>query len=159
MARPAEFEKHLRTLRTLPARAGSATAGLTDAQLDTPYREGGWTARQVVHHLADAHLNAAVRVRLALTEDHPTVKPYDQDRWAALEDARTLPLGPSLDILRGVHERLVALFESLPDDAWNRTVHHPEAGTIRVSDFLSIYSAHGDHHLDQILDLRRRSEW
>jgi hypothetical protein len=152
-------EEQIHALRVLPDQVARAVSGLDDSKLDTPYREGSWTIRQVVHHLADAHLNAAVRIRLALTEDHPTVKPYDQDAWAELSDARSHPVEPSIAILRGVHQRLVALFEDLPEEAWERTVDHPEAGDLRVADFLRIYAAHGSGHLSRIEELRERKGW
>ena len=145
-------------IRELPAITESAVAGLTDEQLDTRYREGGWTLRQVVHHLADSHLNAFVRVKLALTEDHPRVKTYDQDLWADLPDSK-LPVESSLQILRGLHERWTVLLESLPAPAFDRTVSHPDNGDMSIDDFLRIYADHGRNHVNQIVGLRESKGW
>lgn len=136
----------------------SAISGLNDKQLDTPYRDGGWTPRQVVHHLADSHMNAFLRFRWLITEDHPTIKTYDQDLWAALPDS-SLPLDSSLNILEGLHERWAVLLESLPDEAWSRKGTHPELGEVALDDLLEIYSGHGVHHAGQITDLRARKGW
>ena len=145
-------------LLELPGLVEEAVRGLDDAQLDTPYRDGGWSVRQVVHHLADSHLNALIRMKLTLTEEHPPLKPYDQDEWARLGDA-ALPVAPSLAILRGVHERWAALLESLPEEAWSRTAYHPERGDITLDDQLSLYAGHGVHHVGQITGLRTRNGW
>lgn len=145
-------------IASLPDELEAAVAGLDDAQLDTPYRDGGWTIRQVVHHLADSHSNALIRMKLVLTEDHPTLKPYDQDRWALLADA-ALPLAPSLTLLRGLHERWHALLEKMPADAWSRAAHHPENGEMSLDDLLRVYAGHGRGHVGQIAGLRERKEW
>src|SRR3954452_3299001 len=110
----------------LPARLRAAVRGLTDAQLDTPYRPGGWTVRQLVHHVADSHMNAYTRFRLALTEDNPTIKPYDESRWAELSDATTTPIQLSLDLLDAMHQRLVVLLRGMSDADFVRTLSHPE---------------------------------
>lgn len=147
-------------LTQLPERVRAAVNGLTDAQLDTPYRPDGWTVRQVVHHMADSHLNAATRVRLALTEDNPTIKPYIEGKWAALPDATTLAVEPSLQILEGVHARLVALFRSLDDAAFARTVVHPEHGrTMSIDVLTALYGWHSRHHVRHITALRERMGW
>jgi len=112
-------------LAALPAGLRSAVADLNDSQLDTPYREGGWTVRQLVHHVADSHINAYVRIRLALTEDWPTIKPYEQTKWAELHDARTLPVAVSLVLLTALHQRWVVLLDSLNDADWQRGYVHP----------------------------------
>lgn len=135
-----------------------ALAGLTDPQLDTPYRDGGWTVRQVVHHLADSHANAYLRFRWVVAEDNPTIKSYDQDVWATFADSR-LPVEPSLAVIEGLHEKWAAFIESLPDDAWSRTALHPERGAIDLDDLLDVYSAHGANHAGQITDLRERRGW
>jgi len=151
--------KLIAQFETLPAEAYESIHGLDDAQLDTPYRDGGWTARQVIHHLADSHMNAATRVRCALTEVNPTLKPYDQDAWATLPDMR-MNTEVSLHILRGIHPRLAEVFRRLPDAAWSRTTFHPEMDkTLTVEDILVIYAGHGPHHLDQIRGLRKRMGW
>ncbi len=135
-----------------------AVEGLSDSQLDTPYRDGGWTVRQVVHHLADSHANAYLRFRWVVTEDHPTIKTYDQDVWATLPDTM-LPLEPSLKIVDGLHERWAAFLSALPDNAWSRTATHPERGEITLDDLLDIYSEHGEKHAGQITGLRARKGW
>ncbi len=145
-------------IRALPARVRASVAGLGDDALDTSYRQDGWSPRQIVHHLADSHLNALIRIKLALTEEHPTIKPYDQEAWANLADS-ALPVDTSLGILDGLHARWVALLESLDDDGWARTVTHPEIGAVRVDFFLQMYGWHGDHHTTQIEQLRERQGW
>lgn len=149
----------IESIRTLPDALESAVRGLTDPELDTPYRKGGWTVRQVVHHLADSHLNAFVRMKLILTEDHPTLKPYDQNRWAVLPDSLRMPVGPSLALVRGLHERWCALLESVRESEWSKTAHHPERGEVSLDGILSTYAHHGRNHVEQILGLRRRQGW
>lgn len=146
-------------IRALPQLARAAVAGLDDAQLDTPYREGGWTPRQVIHHLADSHMNAYVRTRLILTEERPRLKPYDQEAWARLPDAHRLPVDGSLAILEGLHVRWCRLLEELPEPAWARTGEHPEFGTISLDDILDTYARHGENHVGQIAGLRKRMGW
>jgi hypothetical protein len=137
----------------------AAIAGLTDEQLDTPYRDGGWTPRQVVHHVADSHMNAVLRCRWVASEDHTTLKTYDQDVWAQFADVK-LPLEPSLRILDGLHERWAVFLSSLPEDAWSRKAIHPDyADEITLSDLLDTYSDHGAKHAKQITDLRARKGW
>jgi hypothetical protein len=146
-------------IAALPARMRAAVAGMGDEQLDTPYREGGWTVRQVVHHVADSHLNAFVRLKLALTEDNPTIKPYDEKSWAALADAR-LPLDFSLTILDGLHARWIAVYDGMSSGQWNRTFVHPEIGGGLTLDWLAQnYGWHGRHHVAHITELRRRRGW
>jgi len=157
-ADPRRQEK-ISALRALPGELRKAIAGLSDPQLDTPYRDGGWTVRQVVHHLADSHMNAYIRARLILTEDRPTLKPYDQDAWALLIDAAGAPVAPSLAIIDGVHDRLVRLFENCSESDWTRLAHHPESGPMALDKVLTIYSAHGRNHVEQILGLRQRKGW
>jgi hypothetical protein len=135
-----------------------AVAGLSDSQLDTPYRDGGWTVRQVVHHLADSHANALLRCRWVVAEDHPVIKTYDQDVWAQFEDSK-LPPEVSLDIIDGLHERWAVFLRSLPEEAWSRKATHPERGEITLDDLLDIYSDHGDNHVSQITQLRERNGW
>jgi hypothetical protein len=142
-----------------PARLRAAVEGLSPQQLDTPYRPGGWTVRQVVHHVPDSHLNSYVRFRLALTEDEPVIKPYDEQRWAELADARTAPIEPSLALLESLHERWVLLLRSLSAADWARTFRHPERGVVTLEQNLRIYAWHGRHHVAHITSLRRRSGW
>src|SRR5438093_6917950 len=142
-----------------PARLREAIAGLDGAQLETPYRPGGWTVRQVVHHLPDSHLNAYIRFRLALTEDQPTIKTYEQERWADLEDARTAPLDVSLALLESLHGRWVVLLRALPVAALARTFRHPELGVVTLDQQLQMYAWHGRHHVAHITSLKQRMGW
>lgn len=146
-------------LAALPDNLRAAVAGMNDAQLDTPYREGGWTVRQLVHHVADSHMNAYVRIRLALTEDWPTIKPYDEKLWAELPDARTAPIQPSLDLLRALHNRWTTLLRSLPEEQWLRGYTHPVNGRQSIAEATALYDWHSRHHLAHIVELRKRSGW
>jgi hypothetical protein len=149
---------HIETLRLLPERLQAAVAGLNDAQLDTPYREGGWTLRQVVHHVADSHINAYVRFKLALTEDWPTIKPYDEAAWANLADSK-LPIDASLALIAALHARWVALLESLEPEDFLRGYNHPELGRQELATVLAIYEWHSRHHAAHIAALRARQSW
>jgi len=142
-----------------PAQLRKALAGLTEEQVDTPYRPGGWTVRQVVHHLSDSHMNAYVRFRLALTEDEPTIKPYDQARWASLEDARTAPAELSLSLLESLHRRFVLLLRSMRAEDFARTFRHPEEGVMTLDKYLCMYAWHGRHHTAHVTSLRDRMGW
>ncbi|SMB95232.1 YfiT family bacillithiol transferase [Deinococcus hopiensis] len=143
---PEEREEAISALRLLPSDLRVVSETLTGLELDTPYREGGWTGRQVVHHVADSHINAYARVKLALTEDNPVVKPYEEGLWAGLPDS-ALPTHVSLTLLEGLHARLVALLEALPEDAWARTWTHPGLGrTFTLDTLLAMYAWHGRHH-------------
>jgi hypothetical protein len=155
---PAVRSAQIETLRQLPARLRAAVAGLNDTQLDTPYRDGGWTVRQVVHHLADSHANSYVRFKLALTEDWPTIKPYDEAAWARLPDNR-MPIAPSFEFLTGVHSRLVGLLESMSEEDFERGFNHPERGRVTLATNLAIYDWHSRHHVAHITSLRRRMGW
>lgn len=144
----------------LPANLHRAVAGLDDAQLDTPYREGGWTVRQTVHHVADSHLNAFCRFRLALTEDVPTIKPYLEARWAELPDSRTLPVVPSLEILDGLHLRWVTMIDAMTPAQWQSGFVHPEHGrTMTLAQTAAMYAWHSRHHVAHINALRARRGW
>jgi hypothetical protein len=136
-----------------------AVQGLSDAQLDTPYRPGGWTVRQLVHHVADSHANMYIRLRLALTEDEPTIKPYDQDKWATLADAASLPVAISLQFLEAMHTRWVALLRSLSTVDFERSFRHPEVGLVRLDRATAGYAWHGRHHTAHITGLRERMGW
>ncbi len=142
-----------------PAALRAAVAGLTTEQLNTPYRPGGWTVRQVVHHLPDSHLNSYVRFKLALTEDDPVIKPYAEDRWAELHDARTAPVETSLVFLEALHQRWVALLRALTPPDFARTFRHPERGQMRLDDTLALYAWHGRHHVAHITGVRQRLGW
>ena len=146
------------TLRQLPARLRDAVSGLDDAQLDTPYREGGWTIRQLVHHIADSHANSYIRVKLALTESDPTIQPYDEAAWASLPDSR-MPVDVSLALTDAIHARFVNLLESMTDADYEKTFRHPERGTVTLANNLAIYDWHSRHHTAHITRLRERMGW
>jgi hypothetical protein len=155
---PAVRAAQIETLRLLPERLGAAVAGLNDAQLDTPYRDGGWTVRQVVHHFADSHANSYIRFKLALTEDSPTITAYDEAAWARLPDS-TLAIEPSLAFITGLHQRLVALLESMSEEDFERGFNHPERGRVSLATNLAIYDWHSRHHTAHINRLRSRKGW
>ncbi len=162
-APPASQEPEVRaaqieSIRLLPERLGAAIHGLSDAQLDTPYREGGWTARQVVHHVADSHANAFIRTKLALTEDWPTVNAYNEAAWARLEDSR-LPVDLSLSLIGALHGRWAALLESLSEDDLQKGYNHPERGRQTLAAALAMYDWHSRHHTAHIVNLRARQGW
>lgn len=142
-----------------PAHLRAAVKGLDDKQLDTAYRDGGWTVRQVVHHLPDSHMNAYVRFKLALTEDEPTIKPYDQGLWAKLPDAKTAPIDPSLMLIESLHQRWATLLKSLSAADLKRKLKHPEWGTVSLEQLLAQYAWHGRHHVAHITSLRERMKW
>ncbi len=146
-------------IASAPAALRAALAGLSDAQLDTPYRPGGWTARQVAHHVPDSHVNAYVRFKLAVTENAPTIKPYDEAAWAKLADTRTVPVETSLALLEALHARWVALLRSFDDAAWARTFRHPELGVVPLEKNLALYAWHGRHHVAHVTSLRERMGW
>jgi uncharacterized damage-inducible protein DinB len=142
-----------------PGQLRAAVEGLSAEQLDTPYRPGGWTVRQVVHHLPDSHVNSYVRFRLALTEPEPVIRAYDEARWAELGDARTAPVEVSLALLEALHERWVLLLRSLAPEDWQRTFRHPEIGLMTLERNAALYAWHGRHHVAHITSLRRRMGW
>lgn len=156
---PEERGAFIAEIAAAPGHFRQAVQGLDDAQLDTPYRPGGWTVRQVIHHVPDSHMNSYCRFRLALTEDNPTIKPYEEAKWAELPDARTAPVGPSLQLLESLHSRWVALLSSLSDDQWARTFRHPELGSMRLDTTLALYAWHCRHHASHIRNLRQRMGW
>jgi uncharacterized damage-inducible protein DinB len=151
--------QYLSEIEQTPARLRAAVKGLSDAQLDTPYRPGGWTVRQVVHHVPDSHMNAFIRFKLALTEDEPTIKPYAEDRWAELGDVAATPIETSLCLLDCLHQRWVKLMRSLTPEQWKRTFHHPEIGVMSLDKTLAMYAWHGRHHVAHITSLREREDW
>lgn len=146
-------------IAAVPARVRAALAGLNESQLETPYREGGWTVRQVVHHLPDSHMNAYVRWRLALTETEPTIKPYEEAAWANLEDAAHAPVEVSLRLLESLHERWVRLLRSLKPQEFARTFRHPEHGVRTLDWMLFLYAWHGRHHVAHITELHKQKGW
>lgn len=155
---PGTCSAQIDTLRALPEHLRSAVAGLSDAQLDTPYREGGWTVRQVVHHVADSHSMAYIRCRLALTEDWPTINPYNEGAWAKLPDGR-LPVDVSLKMLEALHTRWTTLFDALQEEDLERGYNHPERGRESLANALAMYAWHSLHHTAHITSLRVRRGW
>ncbi len=161
---PKEYSNELREgfineIEQTPFYLREAVENLNDDQLNTPYREGGWTLEQVVHHLPDSHINAYIRTKLALTEKVPTIKPYDQAAWAELEDYSTTPLEVSLSLLDSVHTRWVILLKSLKPDQFELKLNHPENGIIDINWILAQYSWHGKHHIAHINSLKQRMGW
>jgi uncharacterized damage-inducible protein DinB len=155
----AERAAFIEQIEAAPARLREAVHGLGREQLETPYRPGGWTVRQVVHHVPDSHLNSYMRFRLALTEDEPTIKPYQEDRWAELPDARTAPPEVSLDLLEALHRRWTRLLRSLTPPDWQRRFRHPELGLMTLERTLALYAWHGRHHVAHVTSLRDRLGW
>ena len=156
---PATRKAAIDRIAALPADLRAAVSGLDDRQLDTPYRPEGWTVRQVVHHVADSHMNGLTRTKLALTENNPVIKPYDENAWAALGDMR-LPIDISLGIADGIHARWAAVFRSMGDADFGRTMVHPERGVTMTLDFqVHDYAWHSSHHVAHITRLRERQGW
>lgn len=152
-------EKWIREIESLPKNLRRAVAGLSDEELETPYRPGGWTVRQLVHHLADSHLNSYTRFRLAVTEDVPTIKTYNEADWAELADAKTAPVELSLMLLETLHARWVLLLRSFGDAEFARTIRHPEWGEVSVEELLAQYEWHCRHHVAHINRLKQREDW
>jgi hypothetical protein len=153
-------EQWIEEIAATPANLRAAVAGLSPQQLDTPYRDKGWTIRQVVHHLPDSHLNAYTRIKLALTEDAPVIKPYEEARWAELPDGRTAPIELSLNLLESLHHRWVLLLRQLtPADLRRRFIHPQHGRPIELQETLALYAWHGQHHVAHITSLRRRMAW
>jgi uncharacterized damage-inducible protein DinB len=152
-------DENVKTISRLPTNLNAAVAGLSDAQLDTPYRDGGWTLRQTVHHIADSHINSFCRFKLALTEDEsPTIRPYYEDRWAELADSN-MPVDVSLKIVEGIHSRWTSLLESMSDDDFKREFVHPETGNWTLEKVLALYAWHSLHHTAHITSTRERNGW
>ena len=158
-ASAADRAREIEEIAAAPAALRKAVSGLTDAQLDTPYRPGGWSVRQVVHHVPDSHLNAYVRFRLTLTEDDPMVKTYDEAAWAELADVKTVPVATSLALLEALHARWVALLRSFGEADWARTFRHPDLGVVPLEKNLALYAWHGRHHVAHVTALRERTGW
>jgi uncharacterized damage-inducible protein DinB len=161
---PARFDaawraQAIRTIADTPSRLEQAVAGWSDARLDTPYRDGGWTVRQLVHHVADSHINAYVRFKLALTEEEPPVKGYEEAAWAELGDSARVPVGVSLDLLRALHTRWVALLDTMTEADFQRTLVHPEKGVRTLDQMLATYAWHGPHHVAHVTRLGERMGW
>lgn len=150
--------ENIETIANLPTNLTTAVDGMTDEQLDTPYREGGWTLRQTVHHIADSHTNSMCRFKLALTEDSPTIRPYHEDRWAELADSR-MPVDVSLAIIVGVHTRWAELLRNMTEADYKREFIHPETGRWNLEDALALYAWHSQHHTAHITGTRDRHGW
>jgi hypothetical protein len=157
-ATPEKRAACIRDIESLPARLAAAVSGLSASQLDTPYREGGWTIRQVVHHLADSQMNAFIRFKLGLTADNPRICAFDQNAWADTADS-AVDVAPSLSIIEGVHGRWTALLRSLAPADFARTYQHPERGPEPLERTVQLYAWHGNHHLAHITGLRQRKGW
>ena len=153
---PGERASMIAEIAEAPARMRKAIGGLTASQLDTPYREEGWTVRQVVHHVPDSHVNAYIRFKLALTEEHPTIRPYDEAKWAELSDSRDTPLETSLTLLESLHDRWTRLLRAMSADDYRRTLKHPDSGVMSLDMALALYAWHGRHHVAHITSLRER---
>jgi hypothetical protein len=153
-------QEWLNDIKFLPQLIENAILNLDEAQLQTPYRDGGWTVQQLVHHVADSHLNAFCRFRLGLTEDKPAIRPYDEKSWALLNDVNTVPINVSITLLHALHTRLYATISDLTLKEWEREIYHPEADRIMTLWFLlGMYSWHGRHHVAHITSLRERKNW
>ncbi len=155
-AQRAELISHI---EQTPQALRAAVSGLSPTQLETPYRDGGWTVRQVIHHVPESHMNAYIRFKLALTEDEPTIKPYMEDRWANTLEVANTPLETSLSLLDSLHDRWVRLLRTLKPEDWKRTFRHPELGTVSLEKNLALYAWHGRHHAAHITELRKRMGW
>src|ERR1700675_1313508 len=156
---PSKRQQAIAELAATPAKMRAAVKGLSDSQLDTPYREGGWTVRQVVHHVPDSHLNAYVRLKLALTEEKPTIKPHNQEAWANVADSKSTSIEVSLTLLSTVHDRWDRLWRSMKPEQFARVLIHPEHGKRSVDWLLFLYEWHGRHHTAHITELRKQKGW
>jgi len=152
-------EKSIDEIAQTPANLRAAVKGLSEQQVDTPYRPERWTVRQLAHHVPDSHLNAYVRFKLALTEEEPTIKPYAEDRWARLADTQATPVEVSLAMLDSLHDRWIRLLRSLQPEDWKRSFRHPELGLVSLEKNLALYAWHGRHHVAHITSLRERNGW
>jgi len=160
-AAPTEDQRQvlLQQIDDTPKNLRAAVKGLSDSQLDTPYREGGWTVRQLVHHVPDSHLNAYVRFKLALTENDPTIKTYEEARWAELPDTQATPIDVSLTLLESLHDRWIRLLRSLTPADWKKTFRHPALGPMALEKTLALYAWHGRHHVAHVTELRKQKSW
>jgi uncharacterized damage-inducible protein DinB len=154
-----ERAERIAQIAACPDGLRAAVERLEDSQLDTPYRDGGWTVRQVVHHVPESHMNAYVRFKLGLTEDTPTIKPYDENRWSQLPDARTAPIGMSLDLLDNLHTRWVLVLRAMREADFARKINHPESGVQTLDRMLALYAWHGRHHIGHVTSLREKRGW
>ena len=154
------LQSYLQDIAICPSLLEHTILNLDEVQLDTPYRNGGWTSKQVVHHVADSHMNAFIRFKLGLTEDNPTIKPYDEAAWATLSDTQNLPLNISLTLLHALHKRWHELLINIKENEWSRTVFHPQyRRTMTLWQLLATYAWHGKHHTAHVTALRERKGW
>lgn len=155
-----DLTKWISTISSFPVRLRNEVNHLTNEQLDTQYRPEGWTIRQVIHHCADSHMNSLTRMKLALTEDQPSIKPYYEERWAELSDSKNMPVESSLKMIEGIHERWTVLLNHLTEEQNGRTFIHPEHGRIfRIDETVGIYAWHCNHHLAHITETKKRNNW
>jgi uncharacterized damage-inducible protein DinB len=153
-----DIEQWISEIEKAPDKLSEAVSGLTEEQIDSPYRPDGWTVRQVVHHIADSHINGYIRFKLGLTEEQPTIKPYDEASWAKLNDSN-LPIEVSITLISSLHKRLVNLLKSFNENDFSKTVNHPENGTMTLAQLIATYAWHGNHHIAHITSLRERMGW
>ena len=156
---PARYPALIEEIAAAPGNFRAAVRGLDEAQLDTPYRPAGWTVRQTVHHVADSHMNSFIRFRLALTEDEPTIVPYNQAAWGELADSHAAPVEWSLNLIENLHSRWVVLLKGMSPAGFSRTFRHPELGLVRLDLNMALYAWHGRHHAAHITGLRERNGW
>ena len=154
-----QIKTYIKTIEESPVKYRKAVQDLNEEQLGTPYRPGGWTIRQVIHHVPDSHLNSYVRFKLGLTENKPTIKPYDEAKWAELDDSRDTPVEVSLTLLESLHKRWANLLRSMTEKDFQKTINHPERGEMRLDKMLALYDWHCKHHLAHIINLRKRMGW
>lgn len=155
-----KLDEHLKIIKDFPGRLKNLIEDFSDDQLDTPYREGGWTVRQLVNHIADSHVNSFIRFKLALTEDNPTIKPYDEAKWAELQDSVNMPIRPAMRMIKGTHQRWTVLLKSLTNKQFERTFHHPEQNKdYDLRNYLAFYGWHCDHHFAHIEKLKKEKGW
>jgi uncharacterized damage-inducible protein DinB len=152
-------QQYLAEIEQTPARLRAALRGLSEQQLDTPYRNGGWSLRQLAHHVADSHMNSYMRFKLALTEDEPTIKPYMENLWAELPEAKHAPIEVSLGLLESLHQRWMLMLRQLTSTEWKRTYRHPELGPMSLEKTLELYAWHGRHHVAHVTTLREKMGW
>ncbi len=156
---PETISTFIAQIVSLPERLNALTTDMTDEELDTPYRPDGWTARQVIHHIADSHINSYTRFKLALTEEHPAIRPYDEVAWAELPDGKSAPISLSLNLISALHKRWALTLQQLGSEQWNRTFFHPASKDIwRLEYALAFYAWHGEHHLEHIKIVKRGNE-
>ncbi|ANF52666.1 YfiT family bacillithiol transferase [Chryseobacterium glaciei] len=155
-----KLDEYIKVIKNFPEKLKKLIEDLSDDQLDTPYREGGWTVRQLVNHIADSHINSFIRLKLALTEDNPTIRPYDEAKWAELQDSVNMPIKPAMRMIKGTHQRWAALLKTLTNKQFERTFHHPEQNqNYDLRNYLALYVWHCNHHFAHIENLKKEKGW